>query len=189
MTVTQWPTGWRQALLRHVSIDVTQEALTILALWEQSTPTEPWSHNPLGMPSRGTGAPRALNTPYAAFPSMQAGRDAFAKFLRTSKGRTFSHAMIHPEDIPAVWREIHAFGWPACDTEQDYPGHLLDRAAESYRKSVNAASADRRKTAGKVNAPPDVHDAIRAQGAALHQAATAFQDGRLGIAHIINRMG
>lgn len=183
-----WPTGWQQRVLRATGIPVTQFALDVLSAWQASTPVEPWTNNPLGMPSRGSGAPPALQTPYAAFPSMQAFTDSFKRHMKSSKGRSVQEILISTSGHADAWREIHALGWPANSTEGEYPKHLMDKVVAAYTDKIAKRNRPAPKTAGVTHAPPDLHDAMRKQARLLHHASSSINGASAGIAHILKGM-
>jgi len=186
--MASWPTGWREATLRAAGIPKTQFALDVLAAWQQSTPTEPWTNNPLGMPASGSGYPAALQTPYAAFPSMQAFRDAFKRLIRTMRGRSVLDALLSAQSYSDAWREIHALNWSSNRTESEYPVKLMDMVSAAYTSKTQHKTRDIPTTTGTTHAPPDVHDAMRRQSHLLHHAATSFSNASDAIAHIMKGM-
>ena len=183
-----WPTGWQQATLRASGIPVTQYALDVLATWQQSTPTEPWTNNPLGMPSSAATAPKAMNTPYAAFVTMQDFRDAFKRFSKTSKGHNVLDVLISGQSYSDAWREIHALNWPGNNTESEYPVKLMDKVSAAYTDKVAAKSRPPSKTTGQTHASPDVHKTMAKQATLLHRAATHLNGASDGIAYIMKGM-
>lgn len=183
-----WPTGWQRNVLRASGIPVTQFALDVLSAWQRSTPVEPWTNNPLGMPALGSGAPTALQTPYAAFPTMQAFQDAFKRYLKSSKGHNVQDALLSAQSNSDAWREIHALNWPANKTESEYPVALMDMVSAAYTDKHAGKQRKPARTTGSTHAPPDVHDAMRKQSNLLHQAANGLDSASAGIAHIMKGM-
>jgi hypothetical protein len=184
-----WPTGWREALLRETGIPVTQFALDVLASWCQSTPTEPWTNNPLGLPAKGNSAPQALNTPYALFHTTGRFRKAFTALLETTPGKDLRLVLTHGTSHGQAWRTINGMSLPANVTETDYPSALLDRLTDDYRATLTDVKPDQRKTAGAQLASPKTHDDMRSQQRALHEAVTTFNKGSEAMAHIARRLG
>lgn|SRR5487761_129025 len=184
-----WTQAWRERVLRAGGVPVTQYALDVLSAWRRSTPTEPWTNNPLGHPARGSGAPEALDTPYAMFPTINDFTAAMKRLLKSPAGKQLLHTLITSDSYATAWREIHALKWPANLTESDYPAVLLDMVEQTYRDKLSRTSKEKRKTAGTQQASPDVHMAVRQQGYALHDAMTSFGDGRKAIAHIVRSLG
>lgn len=183
--MTDWPTGWREATLRQAKLSASPFALKVLSAWNKSTPVTPQYNNPLGMPHKGHAAAPYLNTPYAAFPTMAAFRQAFALFLASNKGTELRHTLDLGESMPAAWRAIHALPWPAKFTETDWPSALLDILEEDYKKKLGTRAKGRRKTSGVVQARPDIHAAVRQEAIALHVAATSFDDARQAVRFIM----
>jgi hypothetical protein len=168
---------------------VSEFAVTVLTAWANSTPTQPWTNNPLGMPAHGNNVPRALNTPYALFPTMATFRDAFGRLLRTNRGASLADIVHAGDDLPAAWRAIHALGLPANQTETDYPASLLDMLEDDYRAKMATRPVAKRRTVGNGKARPEIHEAMRAQSYAVAYAARAFDNGSAAIAHIMRRLG
>lgn len=148
-----WPVNWQVRTLTAASIADTDDTFAILSAWQKSTPLPPYSNNPLGMPAGSSGSKPYLNTPYAIFPSFGLFTKAFAAFIATYQGGQLARVMQSDGPYPATWRAVHALGWPGSSTESDYPATLLDLTSLSYRQSVNAATAESRKTSGLVTAP------------------------------------
>lgn len=182
---TKWASNWRQTSLRHAEVEVTQFAMDILSAWQGSTPTEPWTNNPLGIPSKGYGAPTALATPYASFPTMQAFREAFKKAVHSSSGKPLLDALNSEGKHAKAWRVINAMGWPATVTESDYPSRILDLAEGKYTATVKPRKSRERTSAGSQLSSPDVSSAFKAQARLLHEAATRFDSHADAIRHII----
>lgn len=187
--MNKWPQDWREQILVASDIPVTPFALEVLAAWRKSTPCEPWTNNPLGIPAQGFGMPRALDTPYAVFPLYSAFVKAITSHLSSNKGKGLASALISADSKPAAWREIHAQQWPANQTESDYPAVLMDEITSAYTDSVQRASDRKRTSAGTQLASPQAHEAVKQQGMALHHAATTFSDASRAIAHIMRRLG
>lgn len=186
--MASWPTGWREATLRAAGIPKTQFALDVLAAWQQSTPTEPWTNNPLGMPSKRDGTMSALYSLYAYFNTMVAFRDEFKRFTKSTKGRNVLDALLLGQSYSDAWREIHALAWPGNETESEYPVKLMDMVEAAYTSKTQHKTRDMPTTSGSTHAPPDVHDAMRRQGHLLHHAANSFSNASDAIAHIMKGM-
>jgi hypothetical protein len=180
-----WPEGWRETTLRASGVPVTQFALDVLSAWRQSTPVIPQTLNPVGMPWKGTTYPSWLGTPYALFPGVTAFSDEFRRFTRTPRGNRVLHALISADSLSETWRAIADLPWPAAATETEYPAVLLDMLEQSYRDSVAGRPKGRRRTTGIVQAPADVHTAMRHQSRLLHYAASNMSDASKAIAHIM----
>lgn len=181
----KWPDGWRESTLRASGIPVTDWTLDVLSAWRKSTPVIPQTHNPLGMPARGTGHPAYLNTPYAAFSSPEAFRAAFKRFTASDAGRELYGALVNADSLSDAWRAIHGLPWPAKTTETDYPSALLDMLEDQYRAKLASRTKARRKTTGIVQASPDIHLAVRLQSRALHHAASTYSDAAQAIESIV----
>jgi hypothetical protein len=183
-----WPTGWREATLRHAGIEPAQMALDILSAWQRSTPVHPGTHNPLGMPSKGTSNVPYLGTPYALFGTMADFRHHLERFLSSRKGAELRGVLDGGESLPAAWRAIHALPWPAVATETDYPAVLLDMIGAAYASKVANGNKGKRKTTGHPRPEPVTHEAIRQQAYTLHRAAVVMNDAGHAIGSIMERM-
>lgn len=184
-----WPDGWKENALRAAKIPISDFAVNVLHHWEQSTPTDRWTNNPLGMPTAKYATPRALNSPYAAFPTLQAFYKAFGTAAHEGHGKPLYTVLGTSEKHAEAWRVIHALNWPANLTETDHPSALLDLIDEKVRKALKVKPASERKTVGVTPQPSGQHAAIRAQSQALHHAANNFSSGPLAIAYIVRSMG
>lgn len=186
--MTQWPTGWREHALRHAGIPITDFAMEVLHLWEQATPTDRFTNNPLGMPARQYGVPRALNTEYAAFPTMQRFYDAFSKAATGGRGSPLLTAIAVHGKHSSVWREIHALGWPANKTETDYPSTVLDRVPGALPKEASGTAPTDRKTVGKsIGGTAGKHPTLR-HNELLYQATSRMNDSKRAMEYLAKRI-
>jgi len=186
--MAQWPSSWRESLLRASGIPKTQFALDVLAAWQKSTPLESYSNNPLGMPRSSRSVPSWQDTEYAAYPTMQHFYAAFKRLVSTGQGRAILHVLIAADDHAATWREIHALNWPATKTEQDYPHLVLDMVEQKYRDRLTSRRTGDSKGTGIVTAHPSVHSNVRAQAAALYEVAQKFDDAGSAFEYIARRL-
>lgn len=187
--MSQWPTGWREHTLRAAQLQPTQFMLDVLKHWEASTPTARWTNNPLGIPSHGYGAPRAFNSPYAAFPTMRAFYDAFAKAAHNDRGKPLFTMLGTQEKHSEAWRVIHKLGWPGNETETDYPAKLLDVLTDDALSKLKISKPSERKTVGIIPDAADQHAIVQAQSAALHHATQHINDASRAIGYVIQRLG
>lgn len=183
-----WPSSWRENALRGAEIPLSDFALNVLHLWEQSTPTSRWTNNPLGIPSEGFSAPRALGSLYAAFPSMNAFVKAFATAAHSGHDKPLYTALGTSESYAELWRVIHQLGWPANGTETDHPIKVLDKTDEAVRNRLQSVTPSERKTVGLTEAPASQLAAIRTQAQALHHASNNFNSMPLAIKYIAGAM-
>lgn len=186
--MTEWSDGWREATLDAAGIEVTQFALDVLNYWQQATPTQAFTNNPLGIPSAGYGAPKALNTPYAAFPTMDAFRKAFNTAVHAGSGKPLLSALATQDKLTVAWRAIHGLKWPANLTETDYPATILDAVTDGSTAKLKVSKPSDRKTVGTAPRQTDVHAAIKAQQAALYHAANNIGNAADAITYITQRM-
>lgn len=147
--MSTWPTSWREMALDRIGVEVTAHALNVLRDWHLSTPTEPWTNNPLGLPAMGNDVPQAMGTPYGAFPTHRSFREALVRVADAGGSMPLRHALHEDTSIARAWRTINSLNLPGNDTETDYPALLLDRADESYRSKAMTAIATDRKSMGR----------------------------------------
>lgn len=184
-----WPTGWREHTLRNAGIEINQFALDVLHMWEQATPTDRWTNNPLGMPSSGYSAPRAFNSPYAAFPTMTAFYKAFRTAAHAKEGKPLHVTLSTSDKHSEAWRVIHSLGWPANATETDYPATLLDKLTDDAIAKLNVSPKGQRKTVGVATATKSQHQQVHAQSQAVHHAASHINDSARAIEYIVRKLG
>lgn len=146
--MNQWPTNWKEATLRAAGVPVTQHALDVLTAWFKSTPTQSWTNNPLGLPPNGTTVPKALNTPYGAYPTYEHFRQAFKTIAHASPGKVIIHVLMDEGNYAAAWRAIHALNLPGNSTETDYPAALLDMVEDKYRSKLQSVQPEDRTSMG-----------------------------------------
>lgn len=145
------PDGWRSQTLTRADIPVNDFTLRVLSAWQQSTPLQPYTNNPLGMPYITGKSARLLTTDYAIFATMADFRTAFAAFIASPAGRNLREALSLDTKPAPVWRAIHALAWPASATETDWPSAVLDLATESTRMRLSTVQdASQRTTSGTV---------------------------------------
>lgn len=148
--MNKWPSGWIEALLTHAGIPITPFAVQVMTLWHKSTPTAPWTNNPLGAPWKDSGHPRALNTDYALFPTTHAFREYMKGVLSEGNNRVLRETLTIHDSHAKAWRAISGLKWPAAQTETDWPSALLDVIEDKYRATLQTAQQTDRKTAGHV---------------------------------------
>lgn len=170
-----WPTGWQAATLRAAGIPKTQFALDVLSAWQQSTPTAPWTNNPLGIPAKGSGAKAALNTPYAAFATIGNFRTVFKRLMSSGDGKAVTQSLIEAQSYAATWRDIHALSWPGNRTESEYPVKLMDLVTAAYEEAA------RKKAAAKTASPTTQAPKPASQQKAKASQATAAQAAITGM--------
>lgn len=175
--VRDWPDGWREALIDEAGAQPSEFILSALTAWQQSTPLQPYTNNPLGMPYGRTTAPQLLTSRYALFRDMASFRASFVAFLDTDPGGKLRSALFGAEDLAPLYRAIHALNWPGNDTETDYPSQLLDMVSASVRTKLQTAAPADRKTAGTIGYTAAQNGAVGQLGSALMRAAAAAQSG------------
>lgn len=173
--IGQWPSAWREVTLRNLGLNISPRALTALSAWQLSTPVQPWTNNPLGMPAFGNGAPRALNTAYASFPTMDAFYKALVIALSHREGIAVKEHLANADDYGALWRSINALKWPANDTETDHPSRMLDLLELGYRESLQSVPPNKRRTAGIAQPKYSPGTVLHAAASELRQVTAAME--------------
>jgi hypothetical protein len=149
--VSNWPDGWRTAVLNDAGLPVSDFTLKTLQAWSDSTPILPYTNNPLGMPYVKGRTSQLMRTGYAMFPQMSDMRLAFTAFVNSPAGSDVHDALALGEKYSDAWRAIHALPWPASTTETDWPSAILDLTSESYREGAQSVSSPAdRKTSGTI---------------------------------------
>lgn len=182
-----WPTGWRQALLRQAGIEISQHALDVLNTWAKSTPIEPWTNNPIGLSAKDHGKPYYANTTYAVFATTHEFRSAFLDLLKRKGGPALRNAISSDGTKQEAWKAIRAMKVPGTLTESDYPAELLDRVPDGYRQKLSKTPPEQRKTQGQTGRLTRDQRGVRAVNAALFHAANHMNDTSKAIAHIIGK--
>lgn len=175
--VYKWPDGWREALIADMGVDRSDFLMTTLQAWQESTPLQPYTNNPLGMPFVKGSVPQLLSTNYGLFRDMAQFRAAFVQFIMSGTGYNVRSALLGGESLGPLYRAIHALGWPGNATETDYPSQLLDLMTASVRAKLQTASPADRKTAGTIGYTAAQNGAVGQLGNALQRAANAAQSG------------
>lgn len=160
----------------------------MLSAWADSTPVQPWTNNPLGMPVTYGIMPHPAGERYARFAQVESFRDAFKRFTKSSKGHAIADILMGGSGYSDAWREIHGLKWPSNATESEYPVKLMDVVTSAYASKVTKRNRPAPTTSGITHAPPDVHGAMRKQSLLLNQAANLFSGASDGIAHIMKGM-
>jgi len=186
--MSEWPTGWREHTLRAAEVEISQFALDVLKHWERATPTLRWTNNPLGMPAKAFSAPRAFNSPYAAFPTMQAFYKAFHDAAHADRGKPL-YTMLGTQDKHSeAWRVIHSLKWPGNETETDYPSTLLDALTDDIIGKMKVSPKGKRTTVGVMPDTAAQHAMVHTQSMALHHATVHMNDASRAIGYIIGRL-
>lgn len=185
--MTSWPSNWKAQALAAIGVDATPNAVRVMTAWQQSTPLDPWTNNPVGMPAMiGKIAP-VPGTRYAMFKTINDFYTAFGQFGKTPHGRSIVAELTGITNYGPVWRSVAALGWPASATETDWPAKVLDLAGDAYAASVGARPAAQRTSAGKPKAPATVHEAMKHQAESITHAAATFKDATTAVRSLIVR--
>lgn len=184
-----WPTAWRERALTHIGVAITPHALDVLRDWEQSTPTQPWTNNPLGLPAAGNGVPEAMGTPYGAFPTHAEFRVALKRIADDGGHMPLLHALHQDATVAKAWRTINGLGLPGSSTETDYPSVLLDRVSDRYRSKLQTVPVQQRKSMGSGPGPVDMSHPVIQASAGIHHAANNIHDMNQAIRYILQRSG
>lgn len=185
----KWPDNWRRKALESAQLPVTSVALEVLSAWRKSTPLQPWTNNPIGMPARENGAMRAAGTDYASFRTFQTFYKAFERFMKSATGQKLAAEIANGGNPAEAWRIINSLNWPGNKTESEYPSALLDLVQAKYTDKMPTVARTTSKTSGNVGASASVHDAIKAQQAAIHDATKANLSGVKAMQMVIRRLG
>lgn len=138
----EWPSTWRKSVLLTLEIEPTAFAHKALALWQKSTPLEPWTRNPLGVPAVGSPRRTVTGTKYAIFPSYAEFNRALATALGGDGGMAVKAYLSDDGSISKLWRAIADLKWPASETESDYPAEIQNWMGETV--SYRAGTGDKR---------------------------------------------
>lgn len=182
-----WASNWKHRTLESIGVEVNPDTIRLMSAWLKSTPLDPWTNNPLGMPSSAGRVQSVPGTLYAMFPSIVAFYSAIGAFSKTPDGREIVRAIGGIPQYGPIWRAISATNWPAVKTETDWPYHVLELAGQSYMDSVMSSTSGKRKSAGSPQASPAIHETMRKQAESLNHAASAFTDARSAVRFLIRR--
>jgi hypothetical protein len=185
--MASWPTNWKHRALEAAGIPATGKAMRVLSAWARSTPTDPWTNNPLGLPAVPFRTASVPGTEYGAFRSATYFYAAFQKWSQTTAGKAVVAELLSDAGHGPVWRAIASAGLPGSKTETDYPAGVLDLAEEAYRAAAGVTGWAERKTSGKSKAAPDVHEAMKAQARSVTGAVAAFNDSRTAVRFLLRR--
>lgn len=186
--MNRWPTAWREMALKHLGVEVTGHALDVLRDWHLSTPTQPWTNNPLGLPALGNGVPEAMGTPYGAFPSHVQFRVALKGLADNGGHLPLLHALHQDSSVATAWRTISALNLPGSTTESDYPSVLLDRVDEQYRKKLQSIPVSQRKSMGGGPGLADMSHPVLHASRGLYEAAGNIHDLNVAIQFLTHRI-
>lgn len=168
-----WQTGWIESLLESSGIPITPWSIEVMDAWQASTPLEPWTNNPLGIPSDRTVYPAVSGTPYAMFPNMAAFNAVFDVQLNRADNVKLREALMRQDSYADAWRSIHALNWPGTKLEGEYPVEVLKLTSKSFIDSVTRGHGISDKTTGVVNSTGSVAQASnRVQDAARSRVSS-----------------
>lgn len=186
--VSDWPSGWREAVLRDLQVPGDDFIMRVLAAWQQSTPLAPYTNNPLGMPYTPGKSAELLKSGYALFVDMPTFRQAFTSFVNSPSGRALHQALLVDQKLGPTFRAIHALKWPADATETDYPSGVLDLMTSPSRERLMTSSVQDRKTSGIIGASAASEVTNNSLGSALGRAVSSAL-GASGALRKYNRNG
>lgn len=181
----QWPDGWREAALREIGVPVTQHALDVLNAWEQSTPTKPWTNNPLGLRHGRRGSVKVFDTELAAFQSHADFRAELKRVAHSTYGKPLIHALLDEGDLAGAWRVIHDLNLPSNLTETDYPSALMDMVEGKYRSNIGGDSSGSRKSHGPGRDAPNPHHPVQKLSVATRKATADVIDLRKALDNLM----
>lgn len=171
--VYKWPDGWREALISDLGVASDPFLLSVMQAWQVSTPLQPYTNNPFGMPYVKGVSPQLLNSGYGLFPDMMAFRNAFVAFVNSGPGRPLKDALLGGESLGPLYRAIRALNWPGNLTESDYPSAILDLMTDPVRQKLETVAPADRKTAGIIGYSSAQEGGMGQLGNALQRAANA----------------
>lgn len=179
-----WADGWREALIDELGVTRSDFLMSALQAWQESTPLQPYTNNPLGMPYIKGSVPQLLNTDYGLFRDLAQFRASFVQFTMTESGAKLRNALVGGESLGPLYRAVNALNWPGNATETDYPSGLLDLMTITARARLQTAEASARKTAGTIGYTSAQGGGLGLIGNALQRAANAA----LGSANALNNV-
>ena len=176
--MNRWPSGWIPALLDHVNIPITPFTVNGISLWHRSTPTAPWTNNPLGAPAAHAQQPRALDTLYAVFPTTHAFREYMDRIIGPNGIQNVREALTMGDSHASLWRAVSSLKWPASQTETDWPSGILDAIESAYKETLTYVQPEQRKTGGQMMQTHDAHMPTGQKGASINQATSSIRNAR-----------
>lgn len=168
-----WSDGWREALIEEMGVDRSDFLMSVLQAWQESTPLQPYTNNPLGMPYDKGNVPRLLSTNYGLFRDLAQFRSAFVSFIQGQYGSSLRSALLGGEALGPAYRAIHGLGWPGNLTESDYPSAVLDLTTATVRSRLQTTDPADRKTAGTIGYTSAQGGGLGMVGSALQRAANS----------------
>lgn len=176
MAISSWATTWARKTLQEIGLEPTTYAIKALRLWQKSTPLQPWTYNPLGIPKKGY-APKAVpGTQYALFHSYSEFNSALGKALGTERQGRISLLLKAADNTTALWREINALPWPAAQSESDWPVLLHGMARQELQALGLDLPVSPQRTTGTTGIMTgNNHHVLQAQRAMVTAAQTKMQ--------------
>lgn len=172
-----WQAGWREALISDLGVDRSDFLMSVFQAWQESTPLQPFTNNPLGMPFVRGSVPELLNSGYGLFSDMAQFRQSFAGYVHGPYGAGLKSALLTGESLGKAYRAIRALDWPGNRTETDYPSAVLDLMTANVRARLQTAQPADRKTAGTIGYTSAQGGGMGLVGNALQRAANAALGG------------
>ena len=179
--MTDWPSTWRKSALAALEIEPSPFANKALALWQKSTPMEPWTRNPLGVPAIGGNRRIVPGTKYAIYGSYSDFSHSLAMSLGGEGGMAVKAYLSDGGNIPKLWRAIAALKWPASETESDYPSEIQHWMSEPVRYRAGTGDNRGKKSSG---VPGSLSPSDR-QVIDAHNAMVTATQAKLGLAEAI----
>jgi hypothetical protein len=184
-----WASTWPLSALRAAGIEPTPYARRTLALWNKSTPTEPWTRNPIGIPAKGYGVRKVPNTEYALFLSQQEFNDAFVKAMSGEAGGRIPGLIQSGESPAKLWRAVNGLPWPAAKTEGEWPYLLYVEIGEEYRKKLGVKDPQPSRSSGSHGYNPMANMTMHQHMARMGEAISAKLDLASAIRHTLGSSG
>jgi hypothetical protein len=181
MVNNTWPTTWAKSALLAAKIEPTQFGLKAMTLWSKSTPTDAWTMNPIGIPSKGYTRRSVPGTPYALFLKYSEFSEAFTKAMQTKQGEYIQTLLTSGDSISKLWRAIGELNWPGSATENDYPREIHTWIGDDLRAKMNIPDKSNYKSSGTTDAARlNNHRVVQA-----HRAMITAQQSKLDLTKAI----
>jgi hypothetical protein len=176
MVSNQWVSTWKKSALQAAGLEPTPFALKALSLWSKSTPMEPWTKNPIGIPAKGYYKRIVPGTPYALFLTYSDFSKAFTTALDSESGGYIKLLLNDGKSIAKLWRAIHELNWPGATTENDYPREIHYWIGDDLREKMNIPPATPHRSSGTTTPAHITHQQVLATQRAMITAHQTKQD-------------
>lgn len=183
--MSKWASTWDRSALQAAGIEVTAFAKKAMALWNKSTPTEPWSHNPIGIPAGKYGKRKIPGTKYALYLTDADFNAAFSVAIRSERDGAILALLSSGDSVAKLWREINSLDWPAAATENDWPREIREWVGDDYSSKLNMPAKTPHRSTGSTGMSTTSHQAVINSTKAMITAAQTKRDLASAIKFII----